>query len=432
MKKSNKRKIISVVVFIVFAAFFAFGAYQAYMHYKNVQTKKEINEHQNEKGQVAIVSTKDVEKMFYKPDKYYRVGHWNILNFGGKSSNKNNVKVQAIAEAIYKTKQDVIGLTEINYGDGDKVQRILDVLNSINNNNSYNLIVQSTDDSNEWSNKGTREQIAIIYNKNKVNLLPFNNSKKGLSYGDTQKFKNEKNEEVSMKRPLYGSLFETIDTKNCFVAFFGHLDSPDVKAKKSDKHPKEQKSQYKDQGTQEIAEAKQIAKAFKFYEQNSPENTSIIFGGDTNIKTHNNNLFNLPEFKDNNIKNYYGNMNIYKKQAAKSWEQYEYYETSLGTKKGYANAYDKLLFLEKPNIDIIDEEEKINSIISDNEKKYSSVSFKADIANGFNNGLWDREKYKKLWQQNSSQNTNYPGDFKLIRTKISDHAPIWVDFVITK
>ncbi|AXE60719.1 hypothetical protein DA803_01285 [[Mycoplasma] phocae] len=351
-----------------------------------------------------------IEEMFYKPENLIRVGHWNILNYGGgELSDKNGPKVAAISELIYKSQQDVIGLTEINYNQGKDVKNIVDALNELSNSSSYDCIVQPVDDANKTSSKATKEQIAIIYNTNKIKKKNFKNYNKNYqSYGN-----DKTNSGVSFKRPLFAAFFETIKGNKPFVSIFGHLDSPGKASEEASQN------EYKSQGAQEVKEALDIANAFKYYEQLS-DNASIIFGGDTNIKTKNNRLFNTDEFTSKGIKNYYGSMSNFKVKG-KPTEQYEFYETSLGRNKGYSEAYDKLLFKEH-NLNIIDENEKIKY----NDERYQKVSFKADIINGFKNGIWDK---KHILNLNPKFAKDFNGnEFSFIRSKISDHTMVYIDF----
>ncbi|QJG66666.1 hypothetical protein HGG64_03115 [Mycoplasma phocoeninasale] len=381
----------------------------------------------------ALEITDAIERMFYKPKNLIRVGHWNILNYGGgESSDKNGPKVRAISELIYKSKLDVVGLTEINYKKGETVKNIVDALNKISSDRDYKFLVQSDKDANPKSSNATREQIAIIYNSKKIREKNFSTGKSIESYGTTQTFKN-----TSYKRPLFAAYFETIEGNKPFVSIFAHLDSPAYKEENGEKADKT----YLGQGAQEVAEALEIPNAFKYYEQLS-NNASIIFGGDTNIATENNHLFSSQDFTSNNIQNYYGQMSIHKNKEAIDDQVYEFYETSLNglprksknkpakpERPGYANAYDKLLFKENNGLNIINEYEKTNY----KDERYRQVSFKADIVNGFKNGIWNRDiilNLKPNLQLNKQGKKT--SDFAFIRSKISDHTLVYIDFEIRK
>ncbi|AXE60752.1 hypothetical protein DA803_01460 [[Mycoplasma] phocae] len=430
------RTTLKVILALGAIAGIAVGGYYGYRYYQKIKSEKKdvqnqksdssrAKENQGEKGSNNInrevIVPKNVEEMFYKPENLIRVGHWNILNYGStESSDKNGPKVRAIAELIYKSKQDVVGLTEINYNRGEDVKNIVDVLNSINSNNSFKYLIQPTKDANPTSSNATKEQVAIIYNYKRIKEKNFTNGKNIQSYGTTQKFQG-----TSYKRPLFAAYFETIEGSKPFVSIFGHLDSPAVGKNSTEKADKT----YKGQGAQEVAEASEIANAFKYYEELS-NNASIIFGGDTNIKTENNRLFNSENFIKNNIENYYGEMSIFEdKKTTTKAKKYEFYETSLGTneKNGYANAYDKLLFKENGGLNIINEYEKTTY----KDKKYQNVPFKADIINGFKNGIWDRNVILNLRPKlQLNKQGKKISDFSFIRNKISDHTLVYLDFEI--
>ncbi|MBN0970810.1 MnuA family membrane nuclease [Mycoplasma phocoeninasale] len=384
----------------------------------NENTNNDLSsERKSDKPTLKI--TDAIERMFYKPKNLIRVGHWNILNYGGaEGRDKKGPKVRAISELIYKSKLDVVGLTEINYNSGQHVQNIVDVLNEISGGNSYRYLIQPLQDANPTSSNATKEQVAIIYNSDKIREKNFATTGRSIqSYGTKNQFNG-----TSYKRPLFGAYFETIEGNKPFVSIFAHLDSPDAATG-------EQKDQrYPGQGFQEVAEALEIPNAFKYYEQLS-NNASIIFGGDTNIKTENNSLFNSQAFKKYNIENYYGEMKIHENAGASKSKKYEFYETSLGRseKSGYANAYDKLLFKENNGLNIINEYEKNNYP----DRNYQNVSFKADIVNGFKNGIWDRNIILNLKPElRKNSKGQQISDFSFIRNKISDHTLVYLDFEV--
>ncbi|MBN4083434.1 hypothetical protein JXZ92_01175 [Mycoplasma sp. CSL10137] len=399
------------------------GAYYIYKWVKDKPNKKNNNEElQNNAGYEANNSDSKIklsnDVRYYKPQNVTRVGHWNILNFGGDTSNKGGLKVTAISQAIIKTKLDLVGLTEINYDDGDKVDRILKTLNELDSKSKWKSIIQPISDSNPSSNNATKEQIAILYKSTVLTPEKFNSDKIGASFG-TEKANDEKNVQRSFKRPIFGVLFKDNLLDKKITTIFGHLDSPDVK-----KNSDEQTSKYSGQGTQEVFEASRLANAFDYFEKLTNQNSSIIFGGDTNIKTQNNELFLSSDFKSRQIINYYDDMRINQVNNVKSYNKYEYYETSLGSKKGYANAYDKILFKEN-NLNIITEAEKLNNM----DIKYRNSWFKLDLINSFNDGFFDKNQMIKLWKQSPAYKTheNYK-DFEIIRSQISDHTLVWVDY----
>ncbi|QKT05558.1 MnuA family membrane nuclease [Mycoplasma sp. OR1901] len=397
------------------------GAYYIYKWTQNSNKNKKSENSNNstiiDNSNSQLEISNDIR--YYKPKNVTRVGHWNILNFGGTTSNKGGLKVTAIAQAIIKTKLDLVGLTEINYKNGDKVGRIVKTMNELDPNSKWESIIQPIEDSNPSSNNATKEQIAIIYKS--INLMPeaFNNNKIGASFG-TQHANDENNVQRSFKRPIFGALFKEKESDKRVITVFGHLDSPDVK-----KDTDENDSKYSGQGTQEVFEAERLANAFDYYSSLTTQNASIIFGGDTNIKTPNNDLFLTPEFKNRKIVNYYGDMSLNQAKNASTSSKYEYYETSLGSKSGYANAYDKILFKEN-DLNIITEVEKLN----DQDIKYRKSWFKLDLVNSFKDGFFDKNEMIKLWKQSPSYKTHTDyNDFQIIRSQISDHTLVWVDYV---
>ncbi|MCT4469598.1 MnuA family membrane nuclease [Mycoplasma sp. HS2188] len=411
MSKHRKTKIMSgITIGATVIGVASYFGYKYILKDKFFNKKTEKNKQNTKQDQPKRTISSDnaklnaeVQTQIYKPSNVNRVGHWNILNFGGSGSEKGNIKVNAIAEAIHKTKQDIVGLTEVNYRDGDKVQRITKTLNELGEEN-FDQVIQPQSDSNTKSSNATKEVVAILYNTQKYKLIKsgsFNIENNGYSY----------------KRTPFGAMFEDLSNGKKVITFFAHLDSPGVRKDRNDKHPQEQDSQYAGQGTQEVFEAENIENAFKYFQKWDPS-ASIIFGGDTNIMTKNRAIFE----NNNTYKNYYNDIKA--ASGKKPNEQYEYYETSLGSKQGYANAYDKILFKENDNLNIIDENEK--RAFSD--EKYQNSWFKLDLVNSFNNGFYDKTYYQKLWTQ--YEKSLWPKDFQVIRSKISDHTLVWIDYVI--
>ncbi|WP_027121000.1 hypothetical protein [Mycoplasma leonicaptivi] len=119
-----------------------------------------------------------------------RIAHWNILKYNGSDSEL--FKENAIAQLIAKTGMDIVGFTEVSLGSGEKVQRILDILNNKLNKN-FKMVIQDRDEA-TWNNTGydhftqeTSEQIVIIYDANIFDLDKFRNKKNGLSFKETFK-----------------------------------------------------------------------------------------------------------------------------------------------------------------------------------------------------------------------------------------------------
>ncbi|MBN3534524.1 MnuA family membrane nuclease [Mycoplasma procyoni] len=355
--------------------------------------------------------TPQSSEQYKKPEGLSRIGHWNILNFGGDKSTKLGLKVTAITETILKTDLDIVGLTEINYKSGDKVNRIVERLNE-SSSSKWKMVVQPIEDSNPNVNKETKEQIAILYKSELFEALPFSNSKIGASWG-TQFGNDENNVKRNFKRPLFATLFKDIKKDKRIITVFGHLDSPGVK-KGSD----EENSSFKEQGTQEVFEARSIPKAFDYFSSLTTEPAAIVFGGDTNIKTKNQSLFD--EMITKKLLYGYTYKNYLFKSKGK--DPFEYYETSLGATTGYANTYDKMLFRENNTLDFITETEKQTF-----NNYYKNQHFKFDILSAYKDGVYNKQEHYKLWKQNYGT-TNGISDHELIRTGISDHTLVWIDY----
>ncbi|MBU4691115.1 hypothetical protein [Mycoplasma zalophi] len=73
---------------------------------------------------------------YRKKDNTLRIAHWNILNYKGGVA-----KSLAIANIIYKSGFDIVGLTEINDNQGASVQQIVDNLNKLDNSQRFKYIV---------------------------------------------------------------------------------------------------------------------------------------------------------------------------------------------------------------------------------------------------------------------------------------------------
>ncbi|QJR44343.1 hypothetical protein [Mycoplasma miroungirhinis] len=101
-----------------------------------------------------------------KSDKTLRIAHWNILNYNG-----GKAKSLAIANIIYKSGFDLVGLTEINDKAGETVKEIVDNLNTLDNSQRFKFIVQNREDTiipqflidQQRFGKDQTEQVAIIY-----------------------------------------------------------------------------------------------------------------------------------------------------------------------------------------------------------------------------------------------------------------------------
>ncbi|QGZ97256.1 hypothetical protein GE118_00360 [Mycoplasma sp. NEAQ87857] len=120
--------------------------------------------------QVKLNLTKDINTL--------RLGHWNILNYGG-----NEAKAYAIANIIAKSGMDLIGLTEINDNDDStnlqNLNLIVNYLNQLTNSNKWKVAIQKQVDTNipndllatNQFGKAQIEQVAVIYDSSLFNLV---------------------------------------------------------------------------------------------------------------------------------------------------------------------------------------------------------------------------------------------------------------------
>ncbi|ENY69977.1 Hypothetical protein, putative membrane nuclease [Mycoplasmopsis bovigenitalium 51080] len=182
-----------------------------------------------------------------------------------------------------------------------------------------------------------------------------------------------------------------------------HLDSPDNK-KGSEPYPSQSlKSKYSSinsQGAQEVSEFLALKEVML-----TPTNDDfIIYGGDTNIK--NKNYFLIKEILNNtNIESI---LSI-KENLANKTKYNETFLTSLGTKGNYSHQYDKMMFINN-------DKNSFNPTIVENNHK----PFKINIFRTFDHIISKQEL-------NFSYNAKSKPDYSMIRSKISDHAPVLTD-----
>ncbi|MFV8401274.1 hypothetical protein [Mycoplasma sp. 2634B] len=131
------------------------------------------------------IKTNTAIEKYVKGKNVIRIGHWNILNYGGEAV--PTFKYTAIAKVIAAGGFDILGLTEINYGQAEKVNQILTLLNKLTGS-QYKMVVQDSNDA-SWANddlfrifQSQEEQVVIIYDANLVTPLAFNDGKIGHSY----------------------------------------------------------------------------------------------------------------------------------------------------------------------------------------------------------------------------------------------------------
>ncbi|TPR53206.1 MnuA family membrane nuclease [Metamycoplasma neophronis] len=346
-------------------------------------------------------------KLFHKPSKHFRIGHWNILNYGKASLDPEGLKVNNIAKAILATQADIMGLTEVNYNHLDKVSYIVNLLNKWTNSNEFQYLGQKDIFSEKYPSQ--KENIAIIYRKSIATPILFDNGKIGASF--TKKI-NRNDGKTEYVRPPYGTMFKIKGYEKPLITIFGHLDSPGAKQESGEKkitlynNIKIQGSQ----GNQEVAEMMALPNVFEYFLSLAKDkDAAIMFGGDTNIKKEN--QFLLQELENKyNLTNYY-------------YDYHEKYLTSLGRNNNYSQSYDKILFKENADFNFISANEKANM------PEFKKVPYRLDTINAFNNKIWDRKESINLNNQDATwAYDNKTSDFQLA-LKISDHTPVFIDFI---
>ncbi|TNK83798.1 hypothetical protein C4M96_02725 [Mycoplasmopsis pullorum] len=314
----------------------------------------------------------------------YRIGHWNIYNFGSKST---DYKIYGIGQVIDKSNMDLVGLTEINYSSEDDIQRIVDELNSIQNTNDWTYVLQPTDEATMVRDtSSTWEKIGIIYKSSKFSPYSFSNGKVGDSFKDEIDLINGGKQQY--KRAPYGVQFGIVGTNKKITTVFAHFDSPGKKGAE-----KSVKGYGSSLGEFEASEAKNLNLVMKYFDD-IDGHAALFFGGDTNLKTNNNELFDA--LYSDGYERVYG-------------EDGDEYKTSLGNSWNYSQPYDRLFYKEVENINFI------------NENETNFVGFKADIINAFENGILDRE------HADTFEFKNYANDFNKYIKTISDHTLVYVD-----
>ncbi|MBN0919280.1 MnuA family membrane nuclease [[Mycoplasma] gypis] len=423
-KKSKSKKTPAMISSILSLVLIAGGSVAAWYFLRNTETKQQhpqpnedsssIQNNENNKNQDPIPNEGNNNQNGNQEGEphthpnvswdYGSVMHWNILNYGGPLSNYGSLKVKAISKVISKTTPWIVGLTEINDGSTGKVKNIQKELNSLTNK-EYQLISQPQKDSisGDKSYAKSIEQISILYDPTYVELANFKTGKSLWSYN------SKIDENHWYARPPLAALFKIKGTDFYLSTIFAHLDSPGAKADREDTS-----SHYGGQGEQEVVEALYLPKLMNKVKDISPKNSSIIFGGDTNIKKDD--IFRKINDDKNGVKVY--------NYISKPDEI-----TSLGTKKGrYSNPYDRFLFIEN-NIDFIDQKEL--PIYAKQSPKLANKPYRYDLWKIFDNKDFSRDEAKRLFKQFASSekitNEKLKDDY-LIRQQISDHAPIEINF----
>ncbi|EGV00232.1 membrane nuclease MnuA [Mycoplasmopsis columbina SF7] len=395
----NYKKTLGTAGGILLAA--GLGATVIYLQYKNIFKK--------DKSGNLDSGTSDPNKDTKIPilegnNEKLNIMSWNILNFGGEDSIKNSNKVLGIAKTILYKNSDIVALQEINDGDGAKVKRIVDTLNELDKNNQWVFASSKSEPNPQYATQ--REQFAFVYKSNKVDLYKSDNLRK-----------------YNYVRYPFIAYFRDKNAKNDFALINIHLDSPGSPSNpKSTKQNDEASEIYSGQGNKEVQEAQDLAVIIKELKKDYPHD--ILVMGDTNIKNTNNLIFETKEFTENGIKLAY-------KEFAKNLN--EYYKTSLSTleaykkdgqKRGYVNAYDKFIYLDQ-------NEQNIMPLEPEN--------YRVDLLHAFDtNGGWlNLSEHQQLWYQMPQNkgkyvNANSVPWYELIRGDISDHAPVMIEYKLNQ
>ncbi|TDV23066.1 hypothetical protein BCF59_0689 [Mycoplasmopsis mustelae] len=220
-------------------------------------------------------------------------------------------------------------------------------------------------------------------------------------------------------RPPFGVKFQVVSHSDCppIVVVFDHLDSPGPKTNSSYYeskvltnsslfHQRFGNLEVPKNGAQEFSEFMALPNVLEFYKKLSGNDESlVIFGGDTNIDAKN--------FK---IDKYFP-QEVNKVLVSQTNTPLKDWYTSLNTKGGYSNPYDKMYYLNG-------EDASYNTITTEDNP---NLIYKIDIYKIFNEFFdrSDRPTNKSYnWYDSSNSKGNYDSN---IRNKISDHAPVFVD-----
>ncbi|QNM93830.1 hypothetical protein H9M94_00965 [Mycoplasma sp. Pen4] len=212
-------------------------------------------------------------------------------------------------------------------------------------------------------------------------------------------------------RPPFGAQF-TVNALGSgsatITTIFDHLDSPGAKSSKNVKEPAVSRNEGlpiasgAGQGAQEFSEFMALPNVAAHYQGISNPKNLTIFGGDTNIKTKN-------FYLQNYFEPYFKAVITQPKTELK---------TSLNTKGGYSEMYDKMFYANKASDTFMVIDDKVNPLLE----------FKYDIYRVFMDGLVSEElKNHPSYSGGTSSNNAVSAR---IRSRLSDHAPVFTDVAI--
>ncbi|MEE3928234.1 hypothetical protein V2E24_01415 [Mycoplasmopsis ciconiae] len=337
-------------------------------------------------------------KPLNKTNNTLRIGHWNVLNLSELKPGINDVKYYTIPNIIKHINVDLIGLTEINFNSYQAVIDLRNKLNEIDAESKWEYLYQPTSESNNHkSSEKTYEHIGILYKSTLFEPQKFTNNKIGDTFN--QSINNiVSNQKIFYKRNPYGANFKIKNTTKTITTVFAHLDSPGSKSgeKTISKNTKiKDKNVVFNQSAGEIesSEAYELKKVMDYFD-NIDGDSTLIFGGDTNIKEGNSSIFS--PLISNGYTLAFGDQQKHATSLSKSLNK-------------YSQPYDKIIFKEH-QVDIISEDEAD-----------SKFTFMYDIWKAYES-LLDKQKAIELIKNKEKIN-----DINLVRNYISDHAPVFVD-----
>ncbi|AUW36884.1 hypothetical protein C1937_00160 [Metamycoplasma hominis] len=211
-------------------------------------------------------------------------------------------------------------------------------------------------------------------------------------------------------RPPFIAKFKIKNTDFSIATIFNHLDSPGSRKKGEYIEPKpsilladrsNKQSDLNKQGAQEVSEFLGLIDVIN---ENKDLANFVIYGGDTNIKNEN---FYLARKYPENIQ-----FTLDRNLKLKKYDQK--FLTSLGTRGGYSEQYDKMFF--------------INQLPNTFKPKIITnglLPYKVDIYRTFNDVI-SKAELEKLKGWKSKKN-----DRSTIRSQISDHTPVFTDVVFS-
>ncbi|WP_322910992.1 hypothetical protein [Mycoplasmopsis felis] len=329
----------------------------------------------------------------------YKDGHLGFKGFGKNPNNKliefkdsyNNENIQGTFQESTKDFEydwdKEAGILKIFFKEAGDNQKLFQEINLKNINNSKDDSVNKEQPS---TPKTPKEPIKPIDNEEPTLSEPNTGS-------DLNSYQSNKTVFV---RPPFGARFKLKNNTNApsIITIFDHLDSP---GKTSNSRYIEGNVEHKTlkggkNGSQEFSEFIAIPQVMNYFKGLANETNSLImFSGDTNIDAKN--------FHFDNV--FPSNINKVTNSLKKD------YYTSLNTKGGYANPYDKMYY--------INGEDEFYDTVSDTDNP--NIKFKVDIYKAFEEfNITNNPENFNWWTRNNSKNSN-------IRSKISDHAPVFTD-----